>query len=120
MTNTNFDELGLDDNGYPKPKRRKSLMTKDLGKLHALLVKGLPDYVQDGILDVTRLSEVVGISFQAIYKWFEREQIGAKRIKMIVELSVNTKNRPKPTIVEGKKVGWSPLQHDDFWEFHVG
>lgn len=120
MTTQHLD-LGFDLDKYPKPKRRKAVQQKDLGKLHALLLRGLPDFVdEDGLLDVRKLSTKVGISYQAIYKWFEREQIGAKRINRIVELSQSTKKRPKPTVVNGKKVSWSPLQRDDFWEFHVG
>lgn len=120
MTNTNLDDLGLDTDRYPKPKRRKPLLTKDLGKLHALLERGLPDFHDEGSLDVRALSGKIGISYQAMYKWFEREQVGAKRIKRLVELSAATKNRPKPKIIDGKKSPWTPLQHDDFWEFHVG
>lgn len=121
MNPNDLDDLGLDTDRYPKPKRKKPAPPAELGKLHAILVEGLPDYLdENGGLNVRKVSAKIGISFQAMYKWFDREQISAKRIKAIVQLSENTQNRPKPKLVNGKKVSWQPLQHDDFWEFMAG
>lgn len=108
MKNSNFDDLGLDLDSYPKPKRSKPPKTGDLGRLHALLKRGLPEYVHDDVLDVRKLSSHVGVSYQAMYKWFEREQISSRRVGAIVHLSNKTKNRP---------LDFEPLVHDDFWEF---
>jgi hypothetical protein len=95
---------------------------KELGKLHALLTNGLPEYVNDGVLDVRRLAEDIGdgISYQAIYSWFTRERISARRIMQICQMSRATEPRfqPKPYFVNGELTPeWRPLCRDDFWEF---
>jgi hypothetical protein len=61
---------------------------KDLGPLHALLVKGLPSWVDDnGVLRVYELASHLNISYQALYKIFSREKIAPKRVKALVLLS---------------------------------
>ena len=107
----------------PKPKERKIVRNgKQLGKLHALLTHGLPEFVNDGVLDVRRLADEIGdgISYQAIYGWFTRERISARRIIQICQMSRATepRNRPKQVFVNGELTPeWQPLCRDDFWEF---
>ena len=61
---------------------------KDLGPLHALLLKGLPDWVdQNGLLRTYDLAKYLGISYQALYKIFDRNKIAPKRVKALVHLS---------------------------------
>lgn len=116
---TDFDDiemLGFDTDKYPKPKRRR-VERREHGRLHSLLKEGLPDFVEDDLFDVRSLARKVGVSFQAMYKWFDNELIPAKRIEMMIYLSENTRKRPRPKLVDGKKVSWSPLRREDFWEF---
>lgn len=109
-TNLNAADFELEDDKptrKPRPKKPKA-RTEYLGKLHILLTKGLPDMVDEqGILDTRALAKYLGISYQALYKWFEREQIPPKRIGGILVLSKKQK----------KHEGFSPLVRDDFWEF---
>lgn len=93
-------------NHYPAKKARKS---KHLGELNALLIRGLPDWVNDGgMLRTYDLAEAIGISYQAMYKIFSREKIPAKRIGALVKLSAETKNRPED---------FQALTYEDFAEF---
>jgi hypothetical protein len=76
---------------------------RDLGPLHALLTRGLPSFVDvTGTLRTPDLAKYLGISYQALYKSFERNRIAPKRAKAIILLS---------------KQGPSPLCYDDFVEF---
>ncbi len=104
------DDFGLDDDRPSrKPRSKPKRRNEYLGKLHELLTKGLPDFVDDaGILDTKKVADLLGISFQALYKWFERDQIPAKRIAVIVTLSKKQKKKGE---------SFSPLVRDDFWEF---
>ena len=116
MTALIDDEFGLDTEHYPKKRRGKPARAKDLGPLHKLLTRGLPDFIdENGVLDVRKLAIPVGISFQALYKWFENNQVSAKRLETILHLSANTKKVPAPASNGG--VEWVPLVRDDFWEF---
>lgn len=73
---------------------------RDLGPLHALLTRGLPDWMDaKGFLRTHALAAYLGISYQALYKIFDRNRISPKRVKALVLLS------------EGK------LTLDDFAEF---
>lgn len=93
---------------------------KDLGPLHELLKRGLPEFVDDdGVLDVAAVAERMGISKTAVYYFFSRKSISKKRIAMVLELSKKTKPRKRPAtmIVNGKQVPWSALTLDDFWPF---
>lgn len=105
------DDLGLDDRPARKPRlSNKGQRTEYLGGLHKLLTRGLPDLVDDqGILDVKRLSDHLGISFQAVYKFFEKDRIPTKRIATVLALSKSQKKKVP--------VGFKPLVRDDFWEF---
>ena len=91
---------------YPAKKARKS---KHLGQLNSLLIRGLPDWVnEEGVLRTYDLAEAIGISYQAMYRIYSREKVPAKRIKALVELSGETKNPPE---------GFMPLTYADFAEF---
>lgn len=92
-----------------------------LGKLHDLLTYGLPEFVNEGVLDVRRLAAALddGISYQAVYKWFERNRIAPRRATQICQMSRATEPRFRPAtrFVNGEEVSWRPLCRDDFWEF---
>ena len=84
MNKTDEEILGIDTSNYPARGRRG----ENLGKLHSLLQKGFPDHRNaDGTFAAKRLAKDLGVSYQAVYKWFERERIAPKRIVKIVELS---------------------------------
>lgn len=112
MTNVIEDsdsDFGLEPR-RPKPKRNKTRRTEYLGGLHKLLTRGIPDLVDAaGVLDTRVLAKEVGVSYQAVYKWFERNQVPSKRIKTLIRLSKSTKKKPR--------TDWTPITRDDFWEF---
>ena len=61
---------------------------KDLGPLHALMLRGLPSWVDpNGFLRTYDLAKYLGISYQALYKIFDRNKIAPKRVKALVLLS---------------------------------
>lgn len=61
---------------------------RDLGPLHALIKSGLPNWVDNtGFLRTYDLAEYLGISYQALYKIFDRNKIAPKRVKALVLLS---------------------------------
>lgn len=65
---------------------------KDLGPLHALIKDKLPMWVDDaGFLRTYELATYLGISYQALYKIFERNKISPKRAKALVHLSQDNK-----------------------------
>lgn len=81
----------------------------DLGPLHALLVKGLPDYIdENGVLESRRLAEYLGISYQALYASYGRKRMSRKNINAIVKLSHDSVKRAED---------FEPLTHEKFWEF---
>jgi hypothetical protein len=96
----------------PTARRRGDVTDKrprDLGKLHALLKRGLPDYVMDNVLDVRGgLADQFGVSYQAMYLWFKRDKIPAKRVDTAIRLSADTVMEPP---------GFKPLTRDDLWPF---
>ncbi len=99
----------------PKRPARKPLGPNDLGPLHALLMRGLPDYIDpNNILDVRKLAKAVGISYQALYKWFESGHVSAKRLNTIIYLSEHSVKIPLPNAGEQP---WKPLTREDFWDF---
>lgn len=106
------NDLTLDDDLDDKPARKSKPIptrTEYLGDLHVMLTKGLPDLVDDqGVLNVKRLSERLGISFQAVYKFFKNDKIPAKRIPMIIALSKAQKTGGKD---------FKPLVRDDLLRF---
>ncbi len=68
---------------------RKTLV-RDLGPLHALVARGLPDWIDSqGRLRTHDLAKYLGISYQALYKSFERKRIAPKRVKALILLSEN-------------------------------
>jgi hypothetical protein len=111
---TSIVKTKINDEVAPKttrraPYRKRTVRTTFLGPLHVLLTKGLPDLVDEGgVLDTRKLAVLVGISYQALYKWFERNQVPSKRIGILINLSKKQKK---------VKEGFSPLVRDDFWEF---
>ena len=91
---------------YPAKKARKS---KHLGQLNSLLIRGLPDWVnEEGVLRTYDLAETLNVSYQAAYKWWDRNRLPARRIAALVRLSNETTNRPE---------GFQPLTFEDFAEF---
>lgn len=61
---------------------------RNLGKIHALLVQRMPEWVDDqGFLRTYDLAAYLGISYQALYKIFERDRIAPKRAKALILLS---------------------------------
>ena len=98
--------LGIAGGKYPAKKRKKH---GELGDLYALMRKGLPDFVDDrGKLDVKALAESLGLSYQAVYKWFERDSINPSRVNQVIKLSESSKVSPADSVV---------LVRDDFWPF---
>lgn len=76
--NDDRDLLGINDNKYPARRARKQ---KDLGPLHDLLTRGLPEYVDEGgMLDVKRLAIDLSVAYQSVYHIFTRGSISKKRI----------------------------------------
>lgn len=91
----------------PAPKQPRKV--KDLGKLNSLLIRGLPDWLdEDGILRTYDLAQHLGVSYQALYKIYERNRIPPKRIPALVKLSAESKAQVE---------GFEPLTADDFLEF---
>lgn len=65
---------------------------KDSSKLNALLIRGLPNWVNEaGVLDTYGLAEHLNMSAQALYKQFKNDRIAPRRISAIVALSAETK-----------------------------
>ena len=94
------------DGKYPKKRARKA---RNLGKLHALLIRGLPDWVdEEGVLRTYDLARYLAISYQALYKIYERDKLSGKRLKALVHLSEQTVNRPE---------GFEPLTYEQLAEF---
>lgn len=122
--------MDLDDDHNPTlskypAKRQKARKNRknpnDLGKLHALLTRALPEFVEDGVLDVRRLATQIGdgISYQAVYAWFERERLHYRRAQELCQMSRATEPRfrPAPKFVDGNLVEWQPATMEDFIEF---
>lgn len=100
-------DLDIYDAERPEPKQPRK--AKDLGKLNTLLIRGLPDWLdEDGILRTYDLAKYLGVSYQAAYKWWDRNRIPPKRIPALVKLSAESKNRAE---------GFQPLTTDEFLEF---
>lgn len=109
MTNED-DMLGIAPGKYPAKKKKKNVRRESsMGGLYDLLKRGLPDYVDDGKLLVKPLAERLGISYQAMYKWFERNTISPARIDDVVSLSNESAEKMYSEFV--------PLCRDDFWPF---
>ncbi|RID91840.1 hypothetical protein D2N39_11420 [Gemmobacter lutimaris] len=107
MAQSDEDLLGIAGGKYPA-QRKATRNSGDLGQLHALLRRGLPDFTHDGIFEAKRFARTIGVSYQAIYKWFDRERISPNRVARIIELSEETTEWPE---------GFVPLKRDDFWPF---
>lgn len=103
------DIVELENYEIDQPDTKRPVKVKDLGELHNLLIRGLPDWIDgDGILRTYDLAQFLGVSYQALYKIYRRNRIPPKRIMALVKLSGESKNRPE---------GFEPLTTDDFLEF---
>ena len=81
-------------------------VVKELGPLHSLLVKGLPDWHdEEGRLRTYDLARHIGISHQAMYKAYQVNRLSTRRIKEMIALSEQTQNRDSD---------FTPLTFDDF------
>lgn len=109
-----MDTMEPTDNGLPKRKKPKK--ARDLGKLHALLIRGLPDWIDEGgLLRVYDLAKYLGISYQALYKICERERISSRRMVALLKLSRESKKPFNVNMATNEPYG--PLTTDDFMEF---
>ena len=78
----------LSTNASPMETILNPKTPKDLGALHALIKGQLPDWVDEtGFLRTYDLAAYLGISYQALYKIFDRNKIAPKRAKALVLLS---------------------------------
>lgn len=101
--------VGTDPVEGCEPKPRRPRKARDLGPLNALLIRGLPDWVdEDGLLMSYEVASYLGISYQALYKIYKRERIPPKRINALINLSAQSKKGGKDFV---------PLTHEDFAEF---
>lgn len=58
-------------------------------ELYKVLMEGLPEFQsprRKDVLDCYKLAETLGISYQAIYKWFERGAVPPKRVNTLIGL----------------------------------
>lgn len=104
MNDSKTDLVALTEGNRKEPRGGQA----GLGELYDLLVRGLPDYQTSRGFEVRRLAADLDVSYQALYKWFQRESISPRRIMKLVELSHNSKR---------KLYGFIPLEFDDFWPF---
>lgn len=89
---------------------------RDLGPLHALLVRGLPDWLDaDGALRAYDLAKYLGISYQALYAQFARKRVGPKRVNALIDLSAKSK-RLNPESLDYDEA-FKALTYDDFASF---
>ncbi len=105
------DLLGTVDDGRPDRGNRYEKARSSRGPLHDLLTEKLPDFRHEtsGVCNLHMLAKVRGITFQAVYKWFGREnRIPYKQANWLIELSANQKERPE---------GFRPLTYDDLRPF---
>ena len=101
--------MDLENTAEMPPTTKQPRKVKDLGSLNKLLIRGLPDWLDaDGVLLTYDLAKHLNVSYQAAYKWFERNRIPPKRIPALVKLSAESKSRPE---------GFEPLSADDFMGF---
>lgn len=102
-----------------RPKTAAEL--NNLGELHALMKRGLPEYIdKNGFLDARKLAIEMQITYQALYAIFRRGTIQRRRIETACFLSEKTKKKNRPAVMtdkDGKEVPWRPLVLDDFWPF---
>lgn len=101
--------MDLENTAEMPPTTKQPRKVKDLGSLNKLLIRGLPDWLDaDGVLLTYDLAQHLNISYQALYKIYERNRIPPKRIPALVKLSAESKARPE---------GFEPLTAADFMEF---
>ena len=93
----------------PKAAPKRPRKVKNLGKLHALLIRGLPDWIdEDGLLKVYDLAKQLGVSYQSVYAFLGRERVPPKRMNALIKLSE-----------ESEKISgdFKALSHSDFADF---
>lgn len=100
------DEFGLDDEVYPaKPKKKAKKET-----LEEVLFRGLPHYRKEWknelILDCYKIAADLDVSYQAFYKWLERNKFPGKRANQVIELSQKHVAR-----------GFVALTKNELWDF---
>lgn len=99
-----------------RPRRKRARKARDLGPLHAMVARGLPDWIdEDGLLMSYDIAEYLGISYQALYKIFSKNRISAKRVAAIVKLSQESVKPFQVNPETGEP--YEALTNDDFWEF---
>lgn len=59
-----------------------------LGALYDVLDEAFPGYrTQLGHLSVRQLAIELGVSTQAVYKWFDKESLARNKVKPLIDLS---------------------------------
>lgn len=59
-----------------------------LGDLYDVIDEAFPGYRTElGHLSVRELAAALGVSTQAVYKWFAKDSLSAKKVKPLIELS---------------------------------
>lgn len=117
MAPSDIDLLGPDDHDNYPAKSRKPKKARDLGGLHDLLMRGLPDFMDGEMFDTKRLAKRLNLSRAALYQWFKNNQLPPKRVPQIIKLSEQSRKRPSTMMVNGTTMKWAPLTRDEFWEF---
>lgn len=77
-----FNHLLNEETMTTKPATRYN----NLGPLHGLLLDACPPD-EKGHRSIMRLAELLGVSYQNVYKWIESGRIPPKRVKDIMEVS---------------------------------
>lgn len=86
--NVDFEQY---DDGLPM--KRTPGKTRDLGPLHNMLARGLPDWCDGaGNIMSRSLASHLGISYQALYKIYHRNRMPANHIKTLIALSAKTRS----------------------------
>ena len=93
----------------PESEAKKPRRVKDSSELNALLIRGLPNWVNEaGVLDTYGLATHLNISPQALYKQFQKDRVAPRRISALVALSAETKTDDPD---------FKPLTSEDFLAF---
>lgn len=66
-----------------RPRKDRRAPTFHQGKLYALLMKKLPEYVERGRLDTARLAPKVGYARYTLYNWMGRDRLTPRAAKAI-------------------------------------
>ena len=60
---------------------------KNLGPLHDLLLEACPPHPETGEKSIARMSQLIEMTPQGIYKWIDRGHVPPRKVTKIVELS---------------------------------